>query len=176
MTSWYWITAIGPDRAGIVAQLTGALRDRGINIEDASMSRFRDWFAVMLLASLPGEATDLDLSDLPDDLAIDVRPVSEPDRDTPQRPAPSHRISVYGTDRPGIVATVAAAVAQLGCNILGLDVDVSRGQENTADGTPLFVMVVDVDAGDARLDGLADDLRGQLDMEVHVVPLDGVIL
>jgi len=47
------VSAIGADRPGIVAAVTGVLVDRGCNLEDASMSILRGHFAMMLVVAAP---------------------------------------------------------------------------------------------------------------------------
>lgn len=174
---WFWLTAIGTDTPGIVAILTRAVADAGGNIEDAAMSRFHDWFAVMLLASF---APDVDaaralkhLQGQAGDLRIDIQPVTT-ERTNTVHSAASHRISVYGHDKPGVVATVAEALTVRGANIVALDVDVTS-DPNNPDAVPLFVMVIDVAASD-QLEGLAAELAPRLQMDVHVVPLAGIVL
>ena len=49
------VTAIGRDRPGIVASVTGALLDLGGNVEDSQMSILGGHFAVMLLVAVPDE-------------------------------------------------------------------------------------------------------------------------
>ena len=51
------VTAIGRDRPGIVAAISGALLELEGNIEDSQMSILRGHFAVMLIVKLP-EAVD----------------------------------------------------------------------------------------------------------------------
>ena len=47
------VTAIGRDRPGIVAAISGVFAELGANIEDARMAILRGNFAVMLIAALP---------------------------------------------------------------------------------------------------------------------------
>ena len=49
------VTAIGRDRPGIVASVTGALLDLGGNVEDSQMSILGGHFAVMLLVAVPAD-------------------------------------------------------------------------------------------------------------------------
>ena len=50
------VTAIGRDRPGIVAAITGVLLDAGGNVDDSQMSILHGHFAVMLLVSVPDGA------------------------------------------------------------------------------------------------------------------------
>ncbi len=49
---------------------------------------------------------------------------------------PSHVITVYGADHPGIVHAVSAALAERGVNITGLETRLAG-----ADDSPLYVMI-----------------------------------
>jgi glycine cleavage system transcriptional repressor len=86
------VTAVGADRPGIVAAVTGAFAGLGGNLEDSSMTILRGQFAMMLVvdapagvgageleAALAGPATDLDL-------VVTVRPA--PQSEAPQSAAP----------------------------------------------------------------------------------------
>ena len=120
------VTAIGRDRPGIVAAISGALLELEGNIEDSQMSILRGHFAVMLIVRLPGRGgraassrrasggsgSELDLEAIAvnrvDDLGVAAA-------------RPSHVITVYGADHPGIVHAVSAALAERGVNITGLE-------------------------------------------------------
>ncbi len=117
------LTVIGGDQPGIVAAVTRALYELGGNLQDATSTILRGHFSMMLIVSLPqgtnagaveralaGPATDLDL-------VVAARPV---DALAPQVTTPTHIVSVYGADRPGIVFRVAGALAARGANITDL--------------------------------------------------------
>jgi glycine cleavage system transcriptional repressor len=117
-----WLTAIGRDRPGIVARIARVLLDHGLNIEDSQMRILGGRFAMMLL--LRGEPREeqlvKDLLAAGRELGLDyiyVHPIAEAEADAPE---PTHVLSVYGGDHPGIVAGVAEALAQLGVNITDL--------------------------------------------------------
>ena len=44
------VTAVGADRPGIVAAVTGAFAEHGCNLEDSSMTILRGQFAMMLVS------------------------------------------------------------------------------------------------------------------------------
>jgi glycine cleavage system transcriptional repressor len=117
-----WLTAIGRDRPGIVARIARVLLDHGLNIEDSQMRILGGRFAMMLL--LRGEPREeqlvKDLLAAGRELGLDyiyVHPIGEAEAAAPE---PTHVLSVYGGDHPGIVAGVAEALAQLGVNITDL--------------------------------------------------------
>src|SRR5689334_2997987 len=49
------LTLTGPDRIGIVEEVTRLLLERGGNVEMSRMARLGGEFAILLLASLPAE-------------------------------------------------------------------------------------------------------------------------
>ncbi|VVC71909.1 ACT domain protein [uncultured archaeon] len=46
------VTAFGKDRTGLVAGITGALAQNGVNIEDLSQTIMQDMFAMMILVDI----------------------------------------------------------------------------------------------------------------------------
>ncbi len=49
----YVLTAVGPDRTGLVAAVSGYLREKGINIADLSTTVDRSVYTMMMLVELP---------------------------------------------------------------------------------------------------------------------------
>ena len=54
MSSWV-ITAVGPDRPGLVGRLTAPLLDSSSNVADSRMINLRGQFALLLLAEIPDD-------------------------------------------------------------------------------------------------------------------------
>ncbi len=138
------VTAVGADRPGIVAAVARVLHDRGGNLEDSAMTILGGHFAIVLLV-----ATDDTPEILQDALAtatadlgleVSVTPVSG-ERSTAEA---THLLSVYGTDKPGIVAAVTDAIAQVGANITDLETQVIG-----EDDTPVYAMVIELVADDS---------------------------
>jgi glycine cleavage system transcriptional repressor len=137
------VTAVGADRPGIVAAVSRVLHERGGNLQDSAMTILGGHFAIVLLV-----ATDDDPDELRDALAAATRElglsisVSRADG-TRDQTDPSHLLSVYGADRPGIVAGVTAVLAELGTNITDLETQVIG-----ADDEPVYAMVIELIADD----------------------------
>src|SRR3954463_10447022 len=119
------VSVLGLDRPGIVAAVTRVLADVGCNLEDASMTILRGHFAMMLLVSGPDHTTDelleIALAPVADglDLSTGIRLVT--DSVTAAAPAGARYVlSVYGSDRPGLVARVTEVLAARGINIVDL--------------------------------------------------------
>jgi glycine cleavage system transcriptional repressor len=174
----YAVTAIGRDRPGIVAAISAALLEEDCNLEDSHMSILRGHFAVMLIVRAPEgadpEALAARLGGVREELgleALTVEPVDELADPTAQ---PTHLLSVYGADRPGIVAGVTAALAALGVNIT----DLSTRLAGAAD-SPIYAMLVEIDLGDAAAADVERSLEaaeGLGDIEVSLRELEAEAL
>src|ERR1700722_2979397 len=53
----FWLSALGADRPGIVASVSGVLVDLGCNLEDSTMTNLQGHFAVLLVVSAPDGVT-----------------------------------------------------------------------------------------------------------------------
>lgn len=139
------LTAIGRDKPGIVAAVSSVLLEHHGNVEDSRMTILRGHFTIMLIVST---ADDVDVAGLEGELertreqlgldAITLSEVSEVEPET-QTP-PSHVVSVYGVDHPGIVHAVTSALASKDVNIVDLTTRLVGGE----DGEPLYAMMMEV--------------------------------
>lgn len=162
------VTAIGADRPGIVARLTAVLLDHGGNLEDSQMTILRGHFAMMLLVSTDAEPAALEraLAEATTDLGlvVTVRPVG-PGADSPP---PTHVVSVYGADRPGIVHGAAQALADVGANVTDLTTRLLQGEQ------PVYAMLLEVALPDeVSADAAVASIRDRVgDVEVSVRDLE----
>jgi glycine cleavage system transcriptional repressor len=152
------VTAIGRDRPGIVAAVSGALLELDGNIEDSQMSILRGHFAVMLIVKVPGAVDQQRLADalgtVRDELGLEAITVEAVDALEADAPRPTHVLTVYGADHPGIVSAVAGALAADGVNITDLETRLAGSAEK-----PLYAMMLELALGDANADRLLDRLR-----------------
>ena len=168
------VTAIGRDRPGIVASVTGALLDLGGNVEDSQMSILGGHFAVMLLVAVP-DGTQRDqvierLAEVAQEHELEAISVAEVSEQTARPAPPSHVLSVYGADRRGIVHFVSSALAEAGVNITDLETKLTGSSES-----PVYVMVLEVALGGAAPQDVEAALRqagGGRDLEVSLRELD----
>ena len=175
--SHFAVAAVGADRPGIVAAVSGVLVDHECNLEDTSMSILRGHFSMMLVVSGPAglDAAALEgaLAQAVDDLVVSVRAIGDDVPDSPEGEA--WNLAVYGADRPGIVHRVTALLAARGVNILDLTTRVLGG-----DDRPVYAMILDVTVP-AGVDGeaLQDELHGvaaELGVECSFHPSEADIL
>lgn len=167
----YAITAIGTDRPGIVAGLTEALRDLGCNLEDVSSTILRGHFTMMFVVDAPVDAEKLreSLAGAGEPLGVSVT-VRDVEAGAPDRPAATHTLTVYGADRPGIVAGIARLLADRGVNVTNLSCRIV-GEE-----APVYAMVAELqlpEEEDASDLGSAIDGRArELEVDASIRPIE----
>ncbi len=147
----YAVTAIGVDRPGIVAAVAGALTEVGGNVEDSAMTILGGHFAIVLLVATDVDADRLAaaLRDATSDLGLDIH-VSEVGAGQAS-PLPTHVLSVYGADAPGILAGVTRTLADAGANVTDLETRLLSPGDN-----PIYAMIIELVSQDP--DGLAGRL------------------
>lgn len=168
------VTAIGRDRPGIVAGVTGALLELGGNVEDSQMSILGGHFAVMLLVEVPG-GTQRDevverLGEVAQEHELEAISVAEVAGAETRPTPPSHVLSVYGADRPGIVHAVSSALSEVGVNITDLETKLTGSDES-----PVYVMVLEIALGEAVPDNVETALKlagGEAGVEISLRELD----
>ena len=168
---WHMLTVVGADRPGIVAQLTEALFRGGCNLGEASMVRLGGNFSIMLMVE-GADAAALEKLVRPVTDALGLRLHLDPIQGALHRHVePNVQVTVYGADRPGIVAQATSALAATGFNILDLN--------TTVGGTamqPIYIMMIDglVAEGIAAVERAIAPLRSG-GIEVSVTALDTMI-
>ena len=173
MSNLVAVTVVGIDRPGIVAAISKVLYDRGCNLEDVSSTILRGHFSMMLLVHIPPSVEpgtlegELDEAGKALGLTVTVRAVEET---TSEVPAPTHMVSVYGADKPGIVYRVTDALARLGVNITDLNSRLIGDEDD-----PVYALQIEVQAAPScDLDQVLPPLREELgvDLSVHQIQAD----
>ena len=175
----YAVSAVGADRPGIVAAVTGVFLKHGCNLEDTSMTILRGHFAMMLVVAVPDglaqEALESALAGPASDfeLVVAVRPIDDGEPSSPEGEA--WTVSVYGADRPGIVHSVASVLADNGVNIVDLSTRVIGDAAR-----PVYAMILEVTlpigADAATLRARFADLAADLGVECSLHPSEADIL
>ena len=160
------VAAMGDDRPGIVADMTEALLEAGMSVDDSSMTILGGHFAMLLVVEGEGDRAGLHASLEPvaerHGMLLEVRdaaehPFSDEDRD-------DYVVAAYGPDRPGLVSALSRLLADREVNITDF------GSRLGANGTFAMWFNVTLPAAlDAEL--LASDLRdagGELGLDVRV--------
>jgi glycine cleavage system transcriptional repressor len=166
------LTLSGPDRIGVVDELTGLLLERGGNVETSRMARLGGEFAVLMLVSMRAEAfADLDRG---------LEPLTSQGYKTTITPAGRsyaeahpgwvpYTIEVHGGDHEGIIHEVAHYLSEQGISIEAVD---SGTTPAPISGSPLFAMTARVAVPpelpvERWQDGL-DEIGNRLNLEVRV--------
>jgi glycine cleavage system transcriptional repressor len=171
------LSAIGRDRPGIVAEVTRALLGHSLNITDSQMAVLSGHFTMMLVVTAP-DGTDLDLvgeelARTRERLSLDALSFSPlGDAGAEVAAAPSHIVTVYGVDHPGIVHAVSARLAARDVNVTDLETRlVGEGGQ-----AGLYAMVLEV-ALPAAVDpeglrAMLEEVGAEQGVEVTVRPLE----
>jgi glycine cleavage system transcriptional repressor len=122
------------------------------------MSILRGHFAVMLIVHVPDAVEEEILAGrlggVRDELGLEAITFNPLDLLATATPEPTHVLTVYGADHPGIVAGVSASLAELGVNITDLE---TRLAGDT--GSPLYMMVMELALGDVSAAKVEEALR-----------------
>lgn len=159
------ITAVGPDRAGLVSELSSLIHAAGANLEDSRMAVLGGEFALLLLVSgveaalarVEGRVRE---SEQALGLTLLLKRTTGP---RALRNVLPYTIRVSGFDRPGIVQTVTGILARRGVNVNALESRVTNAPES---GTPLFVLEALLEVpSEAALAELRSELSARCDDE-----------
>jgi glycine cleavage system transcriptional repressor len=178
MPSSFVLTLTGPDRVGLVEELTRLVLARDGNVTTSRMARLGGAFAVLMLVTLPdggAAAFESDLAPLKSGGFSGHLADAGPDRDAARSGWVPHRIEVHGADHEGIIHEVAHYLSLQGINIESLDTETSHAPVTAA---PLFDMVALVAVPpslegtnwEAGLDEVAD--RQNVEVRVFPAPID----
>jgi glycine cleavage system transcriptional repressor len=179
MTSEFAVWALGADRPGIVASVTGVLFQMGCNLKDCSMSVLSGHFAMMMLVEGPDdlapEALEAELAKAEGcaELTVAVRPAGESASIVVE--GEPYIVSVYGSDHPGIMHRIATVLADQSVNITDVNTRVIGG-----DDEPVYAMLLEVtlprslDPGE--LDGALQATAAEVGVDASLHPIDADVL
>ncbi len=137
--SYLVLTAVGPDRPGLVNEISSLVLAAGANLEDSRMAILGGEFALLILVSGEAKAVtrvEESAQELGSRLGLSVLTKPTSSQHAPRDFLP-YQIRVTGVDRPGIVQRVAAVLAGRGVNVASLESRLSYAPES---GTPMFIL------------------------------------
>lgn len=137
------ITAVGEDRPGLVAAISGFVSRCGCNIEDSRMAILGSEFAMLILVA--GEKAQFDAFVRGvDQVAKDAGLTVHVRRTQPRKTAGvvPYELNAYSLDHPGIVQRVTEFLAERKINIRGLETRLTHAPHT---GQPLFSIHASVD-------------------------------
>lgn len=134
------VTAVGPDRPGLVADLTRHVFEVGASLADSRMVNLRGHFALLALIEGSPEALaslqrKLESEGTGMGLRLAMYEATAASAHAPGRVP--YRLKVYSNDQPGIAARVTALLSQHSINVEELE---TRIESAPFAGTPLFVL------------------------------------
>lgn len=168
----YALTIIGRDRPGIVSQVTEILFRQGFNIADSSCSILGGQFAMILIIAHPAheskEAFISDFAPLEESgLSVFVRTLKTGGETRPHLEGEICMISVYGSDKPGIVYRVTKELGERQVNITDLNTKLIG-----TEARPVYVMMIEAVLPDnldtADLADIMTGLKQELQVDITV--------
>jgi glycine cleavage system transcriptional repressor len=167
------LTAVGPDRPGLVSEIASAIHRAGANLEDSRMAILGGEFALLLLLSGPeAAAAAVEKTAGPLGERLGLRVLSKRTARGQHKDFLPYRISVTGFDRPGIVLKISEILARRGVNVASLE---SRLAYAPLSGTPMFVLEAELQVpSEVALAELRRELSAQCDDENLDLSLESV--
>lgn len=179
--AYFAVSVIGKDRPGIVAGAAEVLYRLGCNIEDSSCTMLAGEFAMILIvahqkpfskAHLVEEFADYSKNM---ELSVFVRGLK---RDEVEYLPPQGElcvITVYGSDRPGIVYRVTKELADRSINITDLNTKLIGTRE-----APVYVLVIEAELAEGTrsedVERLLHSIKEELAVEITVRTVTPVAL
>lgn len=170
MRSYSIVSVIGPDRPGLVDEVSRIVTAGGCNIEDSRMAVLGGDFALMMLFSGEGDAPE-EVGEgvrqwaASGDMTAAFRATSGPSKEA----GAAAQIGLEMPDQPGIVSRVTHFLAERGANVERLETELRPAPFT---GTPTFAMHIDISAAeDIPLEELRDalaDLAGDEDIHITI--------
>jgi len=152
------VTLIAADRPGIVAGVSKVFYENNFNIEDSSSTLLQGFFSAIFIVNCKEGRTAGDVKKLfggfESETGVEV--YVQPMADTVKKPAGDHYVvSVYGSDKPGIVNNIAEYLAGKKINIMDLQTKVAGSK-----ASPIYIMVLEIIVEEnASVAGWEDDLK-----------------
>ena len=141
------VCAVGADRPGILAALARRLVSHGADVAESQVAILRGYTMLTLLVRAEDDvdpfALAADLRAEGDEMGLAECALAELHNGLPAPThQPSHIVSFYGSDQPGVLAGIATALAERDVNVLELQ---SRLLTNGGESeSPLYVMLMEV--------------------------------
>ncbi|PLX83035.1 MAG: amino acid-binding protein [Desulfuromonas sp.] len=178
--SHFALTIIGRDRPGIVSEVTEILFRLGCNIADSSCSILGGQFAMLLIISHPEISTREDFGDAfapleESNLSVLLRVLRPGGEKRSEIGGELCMISVYGSDKPGIVYQVAKELGERQVNITDLNTKLIGSEQR-----PVYVMMIEavLPAGVTveTLEQVMTRIKNEMQVDISVRPIDAVEL
>ena len=166
------LTIVGRDRPGIVSQVTEILFKQGCNLADSSCSILGGQFAMILILGHPEFTDRASFGDafkpLEDsDLSVALRVLKPGGEIRSHIEGDICMISVYGSDKPGIVYRVANVLGEKKVNITDLNTKLVGTEDR-----PVYVMVIEATLPEGveeeDVDNWLAPIRDEMQVDINV--------
>jgi glycine cleavage system regulatory protein len=169
------VSILGPDRPGIVKTISDCAKAHNANWADSMLATYAGHFAGIIHLHVPPQNAAALVTAIEGLNSASMRVMHVEARDAAAAALRELNLKVVGNDRPGIVNSIANALARLGVNIRKLQ---SRIASAPMAGSEIFYLradlavpeSVDESALKAALEALADELMVDIDTNRDVDP------
>lgn len=139
------ITAVGPDRPGLIGKLTAPLYEAAANVADSRMVNLRGQFAIILLAEVPPSGVErvrTRIAQVGEELGLTVGFTGNEARAKGAHTVGvPFRLRTFAMDQPGLVHRITDLLQRHGVNVEEL---ATRSQPRPETGAPLFSMELQI--------------------------------
>jgi glycine cleavage system transcriptional repressor len=173
MKNYYLLWAVGPDKPGIVSEVSKLLYEKGGNLEDSSMMRLGSEFGILLIFTSTKNFTPKMFSALEKkfSLSVGLKKISPKLASFQPLKKASALVTVYGADRPGLVFEVTSLLARQRFNIT--DLSTHRTTKGPAAGYILLIEGEMKQSGDQKkLESTLGALGKKLDVRISVQEIE----
>ena len=176
-TGFVVLTAVGPDRVGIVDDIAAAVSGAGCNIEESKMAVLGGEFALIMLVSGPAASVQSMAASLPAlgeklGLRVVCTPTHEPRAESAsgggEEKGRPYLLTAVSLDTPGIVHSVTAILRSHAINIEDLETETAAAPWT---GAPMFRLTAHLVVGPSvSVGGLKAELaRLQQEHDLDIV-------
>lgn len=170
MSRNYVLTLSGPDRVGIVEEVTGLVLARGGNVEASRMARLGGEFTALMLINMTHERADgfEDEFELLIARGYRITIAHSHAKVQPHEGWAPYRIAVEGADHEGIIHEVSRHLAEHGISIEEMESDCTLASTSAV---PLFSMRAHVlvpPGADPGWIGALEQIGWKLNVEIDV--------
>ena len=149
------IKGIGPDRPGIVANISGMVTSNEGNIEESRMIRLGSEFSIIMMISIPAKNEFNLTSNLE---SIDgIKFYLTDTTKLPSHDTPNYTISLSGADNEGIVHRFTDFLTGMGINIIEMITDTGNAPIT---GSTIFHMIAKINIDEPKKKELLEKLSG----------------
>ena len=177
------LSAIGEDAPGIVSAVTGILLRHHASIEDSTMTILEGHFAMIMIVSWPTSSnltrlqTQFHVVEKKFQLITSIREFSiQPRIGSETHKGTPYIVSVFGSDKPGIVHHVSKFLASQKISITDLNSKVI-GKEG---GKNVYALVMEIETpltqSISKLKNFLKKIERRLKVEIKIKPLESFTL